>query len=540
MISRLNKTFVAEQILTNTELNQITSKVDEIVDSLSSSSQGGGDDTPGGYTEPEGTTGGTTTAITITIDDWNKLTDKDKDAIYVVTSNDGSTIVGIGVSSVLTSIPVPASGIVVKLSQEQYDALSAKDAGTLYFIEQNGVIVKAYLGDKEITPDSDNEGVVKSLLTSMFSEKITWDGDTVKSLNWSIIDVDKPGEFYATTGLEDIINQKISTAGFLSQTDENGMFAEMFAAALAKDNTVAKKASIIASINDSEESNITINADKINLQGYVKSEYLESGKATIKGDISATSFKVVDGENPTIIFTTMSDEYRGDGYENLNTSGIVNGEPIGLVFDPTTHKPKYFFDFAPVANSGGTAHTLHRYLLSNSGVTSTTNLYYNEVGMYYSDQAGTNVANDSTITYRLEGYKQVFVRHTSTGTNAKQNVFIASAAKYRGYTYKDGRGTGTGDIYYRVTGVDGSAYWLAKPESLTIMNPNENIKTSFGGQSLSNASNGVQFDATEYQSVTLYVMNTVDGLTNLWASPIPTTTTWTAGQYYITTTEETV
>ena len=144
----------------------------------------------------------------ITIDQWNSMSDSEKDmnTIYIVYSGTGlnQALVGLGISKVLTKVPVPANGTVVRLSQSEYDNLGSNlDEGALYLVVANGVVTKMYLGSIEIPVGSEsNEAVVKSLLTEMFSEKITWSGDKVESLNWSIINVDNPGEFYATTGLK--------------------------------------------------------------------------------------------------------------------------------------------------------------------------------------------------------------------------------------------------------------------------------------------------------------------------------------------------
>ena len=323
-MNKLNKTFYSGNILTAAELNLLTAKIDEIINNWPSSTTPTDSEVPttntksvirltesefnylstrendvlyiivdgqnkilymwinGSRIDVVGTVGGTTTGQKLTIDQWNALEEKDPNKIYVVTNADGSVIVGVAVGGVLTTIPVPtsASGVVVTLTQEQYDALSPKDPETLYFIELQGVIVKAYLGEKELTLDSGQVPVIKSVVTEMFSQGFQWEEvngqKRLKSINYSKISVDNPGQFYANTGFEDLVLGSIRTAGFISKTDNTQNFAEMFATEIGKDTTVVKKASIIASINNSGESGVTINADKVNLQGYVTAQELES------------------------------------------------------------------------------------------------------------------------------------------------------------------------------------------------------------------------------------------------------------------------
>jgi len=205
--------------------------------------------------------------------------------------------------------------------------------------------------------------------TEIFN-KISKTNDDVASILFSITGSDSK---------TNIVN-RINTwkAGLTTKADLNSATAELMA---ANDFT---SAAVIAKVNEYGGS-VKISADKIDLDGYVTATDMEAGNITVKGDVKATSFEVIDNNNPTIVFTTMSDAYRGAGYENLNASAIQNGEPIGLVYNPQTHTPKYFFDFAPVANSGGTSNTLKRYILSDSDVTQTSNYYYNTSGVYYSN-----------------------------------------------------------------------------------------------------------------------------------------------------------
>jgi hypothetical protein len=76
--------------------------------------------------------------------------------------------------------------------------------------------------------------------------------------------------------------------------------------------------------------------------------HVKANDAELKGSVDATAFKVIDSSNnPTIKFTTFTSELAAS-YPNISTAGLSVGDPVGLVYDPTTHQPKYFFDFAPV------------------------------------------------------------------------------------------------------------------------------------------------------------------------------------------------
>lgn len=465
---------------------------------------------------------------TITEQDWNNLTDKDMDTIYVVTDSTGNTIIGLGVSTILTRIPVPASGTTVKLTQAQYDALVAAgtvDASTLYFIvDGNGVIQKMYLGTTEVPVGTEaGEAIVKSQITRMFSEKIKWntDGTKVDSLNWSIIDVDDPGQFYAATGFENLVKNTVKEAGFISKTDNTDNFAEMFATEVGRNSDIVKKASIRAAINNAgdsevkiqadavdvdgvfnahttngktasqllleadgissrvsavegnyvkttninqdadsitleavytngstsktasiilgtnENSELTINADNINLNGKtwaqvidadsIITDTLSAGTATIKGDIQATSFKVMDGTKESIVFTTMTSGLRSQ-YNNLDASGIEDGEPIGIVYSNGT--PKYFFDFAPLTNTGVTTHgPMYFYTLKNTTgaagteINSTRGLYYdNDMNFYTAPEGYSHQKVSSSYS---EYYQNLYIDY-GYYTNTDYYAFVRS------------------------------------------------------------------------------------------------------------------
>lgn len=472
-MNKLEKTFYSNNKLTAAELNSLTAKIDEIIDLISSIGNNSG-----GLTDLQ-------------------VTDKINTAINQLKELLNQSIVNLQTN--VENLRQVVEGASQTITAEEWAQYRKKT------------------GDLE---------------ESVAAIKLTYDGIDLIALK------DKVDNINAWAGSITVDPGKISILAAL--LDENNQL-------------IINPASIIAAITDENgklTSTIGISADNVIIDGdttvtqgitALRGDFsnLTSGNGTFKGNVRAKEFEVIDGsDNPTIVFTTMSDAFRGAGYENLNSSSIQNGEPIGLVYDPITHKPKYFFDFAPVANSGGTTNTLRRYLLSDGGIVETSSYYYNSNPPYYFDQAGTILATSNNVTYQRLGNVNVFVRHTSSGPTAHQDVFIATAEKYAGYIYNDqGYPVYTNVLYYRVTGIDGSDYWLSLPnEKSTIINPNENIKTGFGGTSLANASAGIQFEnVSDTESVSLWVFNTSPGLVNIQGKTI---TKWEAGQHYITTSDK--
>lgn len=291
----------------------------------------------------------------ITRSQWDNLTNKDLNKIYVVTDNSGSMVVGLGVSGVLTTIPVPANETIVRLTQASYNALvgnAAIDEGTMYFIvsdaeNPNSPVLKIYLGRQEIPFGGDVDStVIKSLLTQMFSEKITWDGDKVNSINWSIIDVDDPYKFYLATGFSDYVKKTIREAGFISGTDNTQSFAEMFATQVANDASIVKKASVIASINSSGESNIKIAADKINVDGVFSAKVTDGKTASqILNEVGLISNRVSTVEKDYVRTTNINQTDNTIDLEAVYTkNGSSKTASIKLNVDPDTDSVKISAD----------------------------------------------------------------------------------------------------------------------------------------------------------------------------------------------------
>ena len=191
----------------------------------------------------------------------------DNNTVYVVKTDDGTTVLGQIIRGIYMPIPLSANAeSVITLTQEEYDALESPNPYTLYVIvDENGTIVRMYLGGKELN----QEGIIRSVITSMFSEKITLNEDNTKitSINWTMLNVDDPGQFYAQTGLENLVTNQILSSGFASKADVDGAFAEVYAQIQDIDTGKVNKAYVITEINASGESGVKIHADKIQITG---------------------------------------------------------------------------------------------------------------------------------------------------------------------------------------------------------------------------------------------------------------------------------
>ena len=104
------------------------------------------------------------------------------------------------------------------------------------------------------------------------------------------------------------------------------------------DGSVVKKASVIAAINDSGESNVTINADKINLSGAVIAQRLLAASAVIGGfTIGQNSLSAGDNNNnislsPSSGFCVNSSEFS----DNISTTNSIQLNDGGLKTETVT------------------------------------------------------------------------------------------------------------------------------------------------------------------------------------------------------------
>lgn len=125
-------------------------------------------------------------------------------------------------------------------------------------------------------------------------------------------------------------------AGVYATATLKGALSTMF----AEDKDV--RASISAVVEDNQ-SLIALIANKVEIEGYLN----VNGEATFTGNINATSFSVVDDHNNDVIKFTYVDQQMLQDYDGIADSGLIVGDPVGLIYDDSENV-KYFFDFAPV------------------------------------------------------------------------------------------------------------------------------------------------------------------------------------------------
>jgi hypothetical protein len=138
----------------------------------------------------------------------------------------------------------------------------------------------------------------------------------------------------------------------------------------ANDSEVVKKASIIASINSSGESNVKINADKIQLNGTVIAERLMAAQAVLGG------FKIENSKlsNSAVEFNADGSGYLAAGSLSWDNEGkLTIGNEGSVTFAGTDLKILY--DSAAISLNRGNGVRLYTdYMQSNP-----TN-YYEIVG----------------------------------------------------------------------------------------------------------------------------------------------------------------
>lgn len=248
----------------------------------------------------------------ITLSEWYALKQQgqvDANTIYIVTSEDGATVVGIGISTVLTRIPDPS-------------------------------------------PDAPD---IKTEVTSMFSQHATFNDDgTINTLKWSIMDTDIPGELFATTGFEDAVKGIINTSGFVATSDFDTATSEMFS--LLSNEIGSKLASVKTEIVE-DTSFVTAVADKIELNaveelkttvqnitdGIIKSSDINQSdnsitlsviKADETGDTSASVaiMKLYNDPDDISKYYLAADhvKFESEDYENIARHVTVSADNIDL------------------------------------------------------------------------------------------------------------------------------------------------------------------------------------------------------------------
>ena len=114
-------------------------------------------------------------------------------------------------------------------------------------------------------------------------------------------------------------------SGVLTETDLNTATSSLYVALSnkANDNEVVKKASIIASINNSGESGVSINADKINLNGNVIASRLLAASAVI-GGFTIGQNELSAGDSWNYISLSPSSGLYASSSEMVGDVGLTN------------------------------------------------------------------------------------------------------------------------------------------------------------------------------------------------------------------------
>ena len=144
-----------------------------------------------------------------------------------------------------------------------------------------------------------------------------------------------------TSDIENIVDNR---AGVVATSTANSAIASLFAQGVSGSTNAEKLSATISAVVRGDQSLIELVADEVDIEGY-----LTAGDATFKGDVEATTFAVIDGnDNHTIEFTTYNSSTMASIYPAIAQTGISDGTPIGIIFNPQSHTAEYFFDFAPV------------------------------------------------------------------------------------------------------------------------------------------------------------------------------------------------
>lgn len=120
-------------------------------------------------------------------------------------------------------------------------------------------------------------------------------------------------------------------ANVVTQTDLNSATSALYAALQnkANDSEVVKKASIIASINSSGESNVSINADKIQLNGTAVANCLMAAQAVL-GGFTIENSKL---SNSAVEFNADGSGYLAAGAIKWTSAGALDINADGLLLD---------------------------------------------------------------------------------------------------------------------------------------------------------------------------------------------------------------
>lgn len=235
---------------------------------------------------------------------------------------------------------------------------------------------------------------------------------------------------------------------------------------------------------------------------------LTAAGATISGDITATSFNVVDSNNNTTIeFTTFTNNL-ATNYPNILslTPDLVEGDPVGLVY--SGGQLKYFFEFAPVKVLNFSAEDEVFYNIS--GATSRVTLQVGPTYFYVTSQ-GSNYhkyiktpSTNGTIVNNQDSLWEKGRSHTAFIDRSPNGHYMYQVVLFREVIFVDGVKQYTGKVRLLDSGISGSNIQSYKPSDATHTVRKDSIY-SYGNESTIN----VPLYADTYEVHTL-----IEGVTN--------------------------
>ena len=258
---------------------------------------------------------------TITLDDFNNLNDSEKASKnWIITDENGNKI-GIALEGVLlldaTIEEAEVDGVGYKVIIVDSYPPEEVLPDILYLVkDNNGKITTSYLNGNEIELEKVN-GLQKSDVTEMFKKDFVKDNEgNIIGLKHTGISIDRngDGEIIESTEFNSYLYDYTNKSGFISNADGGKAFAELFAT--SSTNGKLKSSEIIAAINKDpqggETSSVTINADKINVDGIFDVKVVENtGGKTVSQllvDANGLSSRVSNVEDNRIYLSNINQD----------------------------------------------------------------------------------------------------------------------------------------------------------------------------------------------------------------------------------------
>ena len=276
-------------------------------------------------------------------------------------------------------------------------------------------------------------------------------------------------QYTKTTELDGVISTKLSNAGVITTTNAEESLANMFASKKDVDGKVSK-ASIIAEINSSNESNVKISADKITLEGLK----LESANKSLEINLEDgqsyfgkqdETYIQINPDDASIHLQGEGDKWSitSEAYSNLNDIVTFDRNSTGVInLYSTTMTKSRVQPYMPSTAGYGT-------FQGASGDTLVNNLA----------KYGTLIGQSGGNTRQFTGLKKGAFRLYQTDTwQHKLSTYNVTAKLYT--TNSANSGTYTGTAY-------GELYFVFKFQITGTINSNVKEKTIIHKQYITNS-----------------------------------------------------